>query len=149
MKKIKLPGPHFRITSGIYLITCLATGDTYVGKSKNLNQRWCQHRHDLRLGVHKNPALQALYSQHGQKSFTMALVELVEKIDDLEAREVHYTELLKPTLNVVNTRLSKSGAEDIKKMIQDGHDEAIIAHKYNLSVKYLREIARGDRWADL
>jgi hypothetical protein len=149
MRKIKLPGPKFKITSGIYLITCLATKDTYIGKSKNLNQRWCQHRHDLRNKCHNNPSLQALYDLYGQKEFTMELVELVEDHELLEAREVYWTDIKKPTLNVVNTRLSPSTALDVKNMIDSGaYDEDIIS-KYNLTPKYLQELKRGDKWKDI
>ena len=146
MRKVKLPGPHFKITSGIYLITCSETKDCYVGKSKNLNQRWCQHRHDLKAGTHNNPGLQALYDLYGPKSFTMELLELVEDESTLETREVFWIELKKPSLNVADTRLSESAAEDIKNMIASGASDEEIMSKYNLTRKYLLEIKRGDKW---
>jgi len=146
MKKIKLPGPKFKVTSGIYLITCLVTKDTYIGKSNNLNQRWCQHRHDLREGTHNNPELQRLYNEHGPKNFTMELLELVPNKEDLEAREVYWTDFRKPTLNVVNTRLSPSTAKDVKNMIDSGVSDEEIINKYGLTKKYLSELKRGDKW---
>ena len=148
MKKIKLPGTRFRVTSGIYLITCLATNDTYVGKSRNLNQRWCQHRKKLKDGCHENPRLQALYTQHGAKNFTMELIELVPNMDELETREVYWTEQKRPTLNVVNTRLSLADVKVIREMVQANVPEEEIAAKYNLTIKYLREILRGGRWGE-
>lgn len=146
MKKIRLPGPYFKITSGIYLITCLVTKDTYIGKSKNLNQRWCQHRHDLKEKCHNNPELQRLYDEYGAKNFTMELVELVPDKDELEAREVYWIDIKQPTLNVVNTRLSPSTAMDVKNMIDSGATDEEIMLKYNLTKKYLLEIRRGDKW---
>lgn len=148
MKKIKLPGSRFKVTSGIYLITCLATNDTYVGKSKNLNQRWCQHRKSLKDGCHENPGLQALYTQHGAKNFTMELIELVPDINQLETREVYWTEQKRPTLNVVNTRLSLADVKAIREMVQANIPEEEIAAKYNLTIKYLKEILRGGRWGE-
>lgn len=147
VKKIKLPGTRFRVTSGIYLITCHSTGDTYVGKSKNLNQRWCQHRKNLKDNCHENPKLQELYNTHGPKAFTMELVELVPDVLTLETREVYWTDLKKPTMNVVNTRLSARDAEEIKKLSSEGVCEKEVASKFNISTKYLREILRGDKWA--
>lgn len=149
MRKIKIPGPKFKITSGIYLITCLVTKDTYIGKSKNLNQRWCQHRHDLREGCHNNPDLQRLYNEHGSKNFTMELVELVANKDELEAREVYWIEIKQPTLNIVNTRLSPQTALDVKNMIDSGASDEDIISKYNLTPKYLQELKRGDKWKDI
>lgn len=148
MKKIKLPGSRFKVTSGIYLITCLVTKDTYVGKSKNLNQRWCQHRKSLKDGCHENPHLQELYTQHGAKNFTMELLELVPNIEELETKEVYWTEQKRPTLNVVNTRLSISDVRVIKDLISSGGSEEEVAGKFRLSVKYLREIMRGDKWKE-
>jgi len=148
MKKIKLPGSRFKITSGIYLITCHATGDTYVGKSKNLNQRWCQHRKNLKDNCHENPRLQELYNAHGPKAFTMELLELVPDVLILETKEVYWTELKKPTMNVVNTRLSSRDAEEIRNLNTSGVCEAEIAERFKISIKYLREILKGDKWVN-
>ncbi|MCB1711910.1 MAG: GIY-YIG nuclease family protein [Candidatus Riesia sp.] len=147
MKKVKLPGSRFRITSGIYLITCETTGDTYIGKSKNLNQRWCQHRNKLRNNEHENPVLQKLYNEHGSKMFTMELLELVPEIEQLESREVYWIENKKPSLNVVNTRLSEADVSVILGMVANNVELEQIATKYNLTLKYLKEILRGDRWS--
>ena len=147
MRKIKLPGSRFKVTSGIYLITCLPTGDTYVGRSKNLNQRWCQHRSDLRAGTHNNPHIQRLYNEHGSKSFTMALLELVEDKDALETVEVRYIKELAPTLNVTDTKLSKTDVEQLRIDILS-LTESEVAIKYNISIKYLKEILRGGKWSN-
>lgn len=145
MKKIKLPGPKFKITSGIYLITCLPTKDTYIGKSKNLNQRWCQHRSDLKSNKHNNPHLQALYNTHGPKAFTMELIELVEDKGSLETREAFYINTMSPNLNVVDTKLSKNDADEIKRLVAT-EDLDTLCLRFNISLKYLKEILRGDKW---
>lgn len=83
---------------------------------------------------------------YGPKSFTMELLELVEDESTLETREVFWIELKKPSLNVADTRLSESAAEDIKNMIASGASDEEIMSKYNLTRKYLLEIKRGDKW---
>jgi len=146
MKKKGLPGPKFKITSGIYLITCLPTNDGYVGKSTNLSQRWCQHRSDLKKGTHKNPHLQALYKAHGAANFEMVLLELVEDKNDLESREAYWIGIKQPTLNITDTKLSQNAVNQIKVLVASGVQEDEVANRYKITTKYLREILRGARW---
>jgi group I intron endonuclease len=146
MRKRGLPGPRFKVTSGIYLITCIPTGDTYIGKSKNLSQRWCQHRSDLRANTHNNPKLQELYNAHGWKMFEMTLLELIPEKDSLETREAYWIANKNPSLNIVDTKLSRNDVNQINDMISSGSLEEEISQKYNITVKYLKEILRGGRW---
>lgn len=146
MKRKGIPGPYFKQRSGIYRITCMSTGDTYVGKSKNLHQRWCQHRHSLTNKSHPNPMLQKLFDEHGMANFVMELIELVDDVDTLETREVHWTNELKPTMNVVDTKLSTNDVQEIRKMNEQNIPLSEISSKYNISNKYLLDILRGNRW---
>ena len=146
MKRKKLPGPYYRVRSGIYKIYSLVSADFYVGKSKNLHQRWCQHSHDLKQSKHPNPALQQVYDKDGDANLVMELLELVEDIDTLETREVYWTDLLKPNLNVVDTKLSKADVEKIRDLNEQKLPLDEIASKFNISVKYLKEILSGYRW---
>lgn len=146
MKRKGIPGPYFKRRSGIYKIICIATGDTYVGKSKNLHQRWCQHRHSLNTKTHPNPMLQELYNAHGMSQFIMELVELIDDIDALETREVYWTDQLKPSMNVVDTKLSANDVAEIRKLNEEKIPLSEISSKYNISNKYLLDILRGNRW---
>lgn len=146
MKRIKLPGPYYKIRSGIYKIYSLVSQDFYVGKSKNLHQRWCQHTHDLKLGKHPNPTLQSVCNRDGEANLVMELLELVEDIDSLETREVYWTNLLKPNINVVDTKLSKNDVALIRDLNEKELPLAEIASRFNISVKYLKEILSGYRW---
>lgn len=77
----------------------------------------------------------------------MELLELVEDVDTLESCEVKWMSFLNPSMNVVNTRISKKDAEDIRSMDSLGVSMEEICKKYNLTIKYLMEILRGDKWA--
>lgn len=147
MIKKGLPGQKYKNPGGIYMITCTATNDTYIGKTRNLNNRYSQHSYDLRNHRHNNPALQALYDTYGPKCLVMTLVERIpdEEIEGIEAREVYWTEFYKPTLNVVHTKLSKQDASYIIENVDVIGKEAICT-KYNITNKYLNEILRGDKW---
>lgn len=59
---------------------------------------------------------------------------------------MYWTDFRKPTLNVVNTRLSPSTAKDVKNMIDSGVSDEEIINKYGLTKKYLSELKRGDKW---
>ena len=146
MKRIKIPGPYYKVRSGIYKIYSLVSSDFYVGKSKNLHQRWCQHSHDLRLNKHPNPNLQEVYNRDGNSNLVMETLELVEDVDTLESREVYWTDQLKPNLNVVDTKLSKVDVQEIRTSYEKGLSLEEIADDYDISVKYLKEIIAGYRW---
>jgi hypothetical protein len=90
--------------------------------------------------------LQKLFDEHGMANFVMELIELVDDVDTLETREVHWTNELKPTMNVVDTKLSANDVQEIRKMNEENIPLSEISSKYNISNKYLLDILRGNRW---
>jgi len=63
------------VTSGLYAITNTATGERYIGSAIDLARRWRRHRHDLRVGIHRNKNLQAAWNMHGENRFQFMLIE--------------------------------------------------------------------------
>jgi group I intron endonuclease len=82
------------MSAGIYTITNSLNGKVYVGSSANVEHRWRQHRCDLRLGRHKNPALQSAWRKYGSEAFIFQLVEVVESATDLVGREQHFIDTI-------------------------------------------------------
>lgn len=76
-----------RIVSGIYEIRNAVNGKVYVGSAKSIYRRFLQHKHRLRLGNHHSPRLQAAWNKRGADAFTFSIIEVVDRDDDLEARE--------------------------------------------------------------
>lgn len=79
---------------GIYKLTDQATGEAYVGQSKNVATRWTQH---VKCGVGASPvsAANALYSamwRDGVDSFTFELLESCPA-EQLDEKEAFYIEL--------------------------------------------------------
>lgn len=74
---------------GIYKITNKMTGESYIGKSKNIEKRFEGHQIDLDEGTHHNRGLQEDYD----KGFTL-LFEIIreasdsEELDDDERAEI-------------------------------------------------------------
>ena len=76
--------------SGIYKITCLKTGEIYIGKSTDIKNRWQQHcKTVFNCGTIASSLLHTKMKQHGIENFTFELVESVPK-DQLSEREKFY-----------------------------------------------------------
>ena len=76
--------------SGIYKITCVKTGEIYIGKSTDIKNRWQQHcKTVFNCGTIASSLLHTKMKQHGIENFTFELVETVPK-DQLSEREKFY-----------------------------------------------------------
>ena len=76
--------------SGIYKITCLKTGEIYIGKSTDIKSRWQQHcKSAFNCGTIAHSLLHTKMKQHGIEQFTFEVVEQVSK-DQLSEREKFY-----------------------------------------------------------
>lgn len=76
--------------SGIYKITCLKTGEIYIGKSTDIKNRWQQHcKTVFNCGTIASSLLHTKMKQHGIENFTFEVVEQVPK-DQLSEREKFY-----------------------------------------------------------
>ena len=76
--------------SGIYKITCVKTGEIYIGKSTDIKNRWQQHcKTVFNCGTIASSLLHTKMKQYGIENFTFELVEAVPK-DQLSEREKFY-----------------------------------------------------------
>ena len=82
--------------AGVYKITNNITGDFYIGSSKNIENRWANHRSPSVWKLHPNVKLYKAMAQYGRDNFTF---EIIEKTDNLKEREQYYIECLKPSYN--------------------------------------------------
>lgn len=90
--------------SGIYKITYINTGESYIGKSTNIKKRWNDHLKTA-LGVEGGASKSYFHdkmSEYGFWNFTFQVLEKVDK-DRLSEREKYYIELY-DTKNQLNTR---------------------------------------------
>jgi group I intron endonuclease len=68
------------MTCGIYEIICMESGKTYVGSSKNIENRFYRHICELNRNTHKNKQLQNDWNKYGGESnFIFDIVKLVDK----------------------------------------------------------------------
>ena len=82
--------------SGVYKITNNITGDFYIGSSKNIENRWYQHRSPSCQKQHSNSKLYKAMANYGLDNFTF---EIIEETADLRNREQYWIEQLKPSYN--------------------------------------------------
>ena len=72
--------------SGIYSITNLINGKRYIGQSTNIQQRWINHKAELRHNNHYNEHLQHAWNKYGEDNFCFEILVLCDK-DDLDEKE--------------------------------------------------------------
>jgi hypothetical protein len=87
--------------SGIYKITDKITGQSYIGQSVNLQDRFKQH---IKAGLSSAPATNKLYQamkKDGLYNFTFEILEEVPK-DKLNERETYYIELYQTKVEGLN-----------------------------------------------
>ena len=88
---------------GIYKITNTATGDFYIGSSKNVKKRWAEHKY---LSIWKKYPNKQLYKdmiKYGVDKFVFEILEVVEE-NKLKEIEQQFIETLKPTYNSCNAK---------------------------------------------
>lgn len=73
--------------SGIYIILNIKSNKYYLGSSKNINNRWKEHKSLLRRNKHSNNYLQNAWNKYKETSFMFLMVE---KTTDLVKRENYY-----------------------------------------------------------
>lgn len=78
--------------TGIYAITCTATGEKYIGQSVAIKRRWATHKRELKNGIHYNQHLQRTYNKYGPDSFIYEILEQCPS-EKLNEREQFYIKL--------------------------------------------------------
>jgi hypothetical protein len=67
---------------GVFAVRCAASGEAWVGASKNLGQQQNGIWFGLRLGSYPNAALQAAWRTHGEAAFAFERLQVLA-VEDL------------------------------------------------------------------
>lgn len=85
--------------TGIYCIKNLVNGKMYIGStSQPFKTRFYQHKNSLVKNKHGNCILQRAWNKYGEASFSFQVLEPCS--EQLNAREQHYFDSLKPAYNI-------------------------------------------------
>lgn len=77
-------------SAGIYRITNIINGKSYVGSSQDLAKRWNLHRKDLVNKSHHSQKLQRAWDKYGESVFVFDVIEYVFQKENLIKREQKY-----------------------------------------------------------
>ena len=88
---------------GVYKITNTITGDFYIGSSKNVKERWANHKCQSTWKRFPNNPMYLDFQKYGLENFVFEVLEVVEP-EELKEREQQFIELLKPTYNNYNAK---------------------------------------------
>ena len=74
---------------GIYKIENLINGKVYIGKSKNIENRWRTHKKELNNNSHCNKHLQNAWNKYGKENFKFEVIEECS-MDLLDKQEIYW-----------------------------------------------------------
>lgn len=74
---------------GIYKIVNIVNDKIYIGQSKHIKQRWCEHKKELKKNKHRNEYLQRAWNKYGESNFIHEIIELCDE-SELDEKEVYY-----------------------------------------------------------
>ena len=75
------------VKQGVYAFLNRLNGKVYVGSSENMPARRARHLRELRSGRHRNTHFQSSFDFHGEPAFEFVVIETVEDVLWLRARE--------------------------------------------------------------
>lgn len=142
--------------SGVYKITNEATGKFYIGSSKNIEQRFNEHKMMLNNNKHVNIILQRSWNKHGSETFSFTILEECQPEQCIE-REQYYLDLLQPFKSVgYNIGKKAYGGDnftnnpklnEIKekiRLLNLGHNNPMFGKSHsNSTIKKQKERAKG------
>jgi len=96
--------------SGIYIIRRINSSECYIGSAVSILNRWSTHKWNLKRGAHHSTYMQNVFNKHGCV-FEYHVLEIVEKVEDLIAREQFWIDLHKPVYNTAKVAGSTLGVK--------------------------------------
>lgn len=91
-----------KVMVALFALRCAATGEAWVGGSRDMAASRNRHLFALKLGSHGNPAVRAVARAHGAEAFSFEPLEEYEQEDEpaylqakrLQARVEHWRGVL-------------------------------------------------------
>ena len=126
------------IICGIYKIINTVTKDFYIGSSKNIKQRWANHKCKSTWNKHPNNPMYLDMKKYGVDKFELQILEEAE-VEQLKEKEQQFIETLKPIYNNNN-----ANGWDIERRKE--YDKEY--HKSDKWKEYIKEYQKSDKWKE-
>lgn len=78
---------------GVYKITCLSNDKIYIGSSKDISNRFRQHKYLLKKYKHDNKFLQNDWNKYGESNFKFEILEECNEEDRFNLEQKYFDEL--------------------------------------------------------
>lgn len=130
---------------GVYKITNVLNQDSYIGSSKNIEERWKKHLYLYnRKGRHYNYHLYRAMRKYGVENFKFEVLEICTEPDRLE-RERHYFFLINPKYNEMVPRDNRLFSEEKRQDFKDRCKEAWKTRSQESKNKAFENLKKGYR----
>ena len=126
------------IICGIYKIINTVTKDFYIGSSKNIKQRWANHKCKSTWNKHPNNPMYLDMKKYGVDKFELQILEEAE-VEQLKEKEQQFIETLKPIYN--NNNANGWDVERYKEYNKE-------YHKSDKWKEYIKEYQKSDKWKE-
>ena len=128
---------------GIYRIENLVNHKCYIGKSKDIKERWTMHRWELNNNSHCNKHLQSAWNLYGSENFEFSVLEECD-LDSLSEKEISYIAKYNSFSSGYNLTTGGEGgtghslSEEMKQWIGSFHKNQIISEerKRDASIRF-------------
>lgn len=121
--------------SGVYKITNTITGDFYIGSSKNICERWTNHKKSS-TWTHVNSKLYQAFAKYGIDKFTF---EVIEETTNLKEREQYWIAKLNPSYNSIRAKRTRNEQLDQMKYWHRSHRTEVLSYKKEYYKSHIEE----------
>lgn len=133
---------------GIYKITQKSTNRVYIGQTKmKFKKRYWHHVWKLNDGTHDNKFLQNAWNKYGEADFEFEVVEILNKDEDMNQKEIYYINKFNTFHNGFNMT---SGGEGKKDCPMSDEAKLVVGNKnkhHMLGKKHSEETKRKMRFS--
>lgn len=142
---------------GIYSITNLINQKKYIGQSRNIENRWKEHRKSINSSDKYHYPLYRAIRKYGIENFSFQVIEQC-KLEELDKREQYYIDKFNTIVpngynqtlggtTTVPQKLDQQKVKEIIKMLENNFlSQEEIAQKFNVSQNTISDINSGYTW---
>lgn len=134
-------------TQAVYQIKNSINGKVYVGSSVGVERRWNMHLKALKSGSHHSCILQREWEEHGEDCFSFSLLEKVQELSALRAREKFWIKNLDSVRcgynRIYDTEVKSDKSGLVKKIFLDKKGIIVVKSLSHSDKKELLEVGQA------